>query len=324
MDVDPAGVEPDCAALSSASSTPVCDALDKFSGAGNWPEVFVLLVRGADVNARFGPCQDTLLHRAVEQGQYYPVVGLIAWGADKTAADSLGRTPAVFAFYSSCTTRMSPENPEAYRLFIDAPKHSEALGSDVIDLIACRVDANSWTDAFIALEQGMDIDFAFPPFQRTLLHQAAILDNVVVIEALIARGADCNARDYCGRTPAFMSRTLAALQLMHKRGDAHLNVRTTADSNNKLVRNAEGVPFDPWFTRKGESLLGAKASMCGNGYRSDRPGLHDTTEAMVQYLCAQPGMAAEILDVHRNYDLYGWWPMQAAIDVIQNAAYRLL
>ncbi|KAJ8704120.1 hypothetical protein PYW07_013414 [Mythimna separata] len=93
----------------------------------------------------------------------------------------------------------------------------------------------------------MDLSPDEDHFQGRLLHQAALWDNLELLQELIASGEAVDARDHCNRSAlhaaalAERSRCLAALCAAGAEIDAKSDAATGGKAKNELIASSEAV-----------------------------------------------------------------------------------
>jgi ankyrin repeat protein len=164
---------------------------------GNLETVRTLLSHRADVNAKERTKGQTALMWAIAENHTDIVTLLAASGADVNAKSSGGFTPLMFAAQQGSV--------EAARTLIDAGADVRATDNDGADPLIVAIDSiipdlfepeqadgRHQTVATYLLERGAD-----PRSEssgRTPLHSAVWTEQPALVQALLARGADPNAR----------------------------------------------------------------------------------------------------------------------------------
>jgi ankyrin repeat protein len=184
--------------------TPLHTASDHLASFSHRRVVELLLAWRADVNAR-DESGARPLHLAAARGKCDVAEALVAHGADIDARDEDGRTPLHFA----------------------AQKDREPKGRmAVVELLVAR---------------GADINAREKKFGHTPLHEAALYRNRDVAEALVALGADTNARDKFGETPLHVAVGLEKPDIaeMLATHGANVNVAENKASNTPLHKASQ-------------------------------------------------------------------------------------
>ena len=157
---------------------------------GNIEIVKFLVSQGADVNAKDKNVVGTPLHVAALKGNVEVAKFLVSQGADVKVKGYNGLTPldmaktekktAVVEYLSGLSSTSTPARQAANPSQFTAEEQAEI-------------------DKFIA-ENGSDVK-AVNKNGFTLLHQAAGLGQITVVEFLVSKGADVNAKNNNGYTP---------------------------------------------------------------------------------------------------------------------------
>ncbi|WP_083232879.1 ankyrin repeat domain-containing protein [Endozoicomonas atrinae] len=163
---------------------------------GHLEAIDALIARGADVNARTKDGR-TPLHFAAQNGHLEAIDALIARGADVNARTKKGDT----ALKSASDNKKI--NIPMIKCFANAGFDVKApcnhLGST---MLAYAAEACDWVFVDELKAKGSDINGPRAKKKKyTPLHFAAQNGHLEAIDALIARGADVNARTKDGRTP---------------------------------------------------------------------------------------------------------------------------
>jgi hypothetical protein len=154
------------------------------------PVIEKLLDDGADVNMTR---QLTSLHAAATSGNLEIVNLLLEHGADVNLQDIHGRTPLFVA--------LAEHHPEVATRLAEEPTDVSVRAADGSTLLiaavrAERVDLVRW-----ALEQGTDVNAVRPEKKHaTALIMAAAKGNPVIVQLLLAAGADPNLTNHKGQT----------------------------------------------------------------------------------------------------------------------------
>jgi ankyrin repeat protein len=168
-----------------------------------------LLAQGADVNAR-GKDGMTPLHHSAWAGRGDVAALLLAWGADVNAKDGRGATPLHWAAIEDNKTvadvllangaQVDASDAECVPLRISLGRYIFApigRGHTPLHWAGERGD----TVAKLLLAHGAQVDARSSRQGRTPLYFAVIMGNKAAVAALLAEGADANARDSTGDTP---------------------------------------------------------------------------------------------------------------------------
>ena len=192
-----------------------------------------LLDHDADVNVREVESERTPLHYAARNGDARLVELLAARGMDVDARDGRGRTPLHYAAWEDrpeivkvlaaagadpMATRDDGSTPLHDAAWRNARASVEALLEAGVPVGIAAVPSIEWEDSG---EDGPASGKAAGPGAWTPLHRAAWNDARDAAEALLAHGAEVNARDFEGWTPlhaAAAGNAPAAARLLLERG----------------------------------------------------------------------------------------------------------
>jgi uncharacterized protein len=164
---------------------------------GNLPTVRTLLAHGADVNARERSKGQTALMWAIAENHTEVVKLLIASGAEVNAKSASGFTPLMFAAQQG--------NLDAARALVETGAEMRTTDRDGADALIVSIDSiirdlfepekandRHQAVAMYLLDRGADPNAATAG--RTPLHSAVWTEQTELVKALLARGANPNAR----------------------------------------------------------------------------------------------------------------------------------
>lgn len=169
-------------------------ALHRAAFKGQVEVIQVLLKAGAktEVMARgYSP-----LHLAAMTGHLEAVSALVKGGADVNSRDGSGRTPLHRVLDAS-----NPHVSDIARFFIDGGAEVNTTDEDGETPLMTAVREGYTEVVRKLLEKGARTDVKDKNFDQTVLHLAAIRGYGDIVEILLARGLDANARDVHGATP---------------------------------------------------------------------------------------------------------------------------
>jgi ankyrin repeat protein len=173
----------------------------------------------ADANAR-GEFGNTPLMSAAVAGSLDAMKLLIARGADVNAQNALGTTALT----------MSVTEPDKVQLLIDSKAAINlASGPGRTPLFVAAMTDGSAAVVRLLLSRGADVKTT-DSLMNTVLHAAAVGDDIETIRVVLDAGVDVNAANVTGYTPliaAAYHRNLPAVQLLLARG---ANVNAVASS----------------------------------------------------------------------------------------------
>jgi ankyrin repeat protein len=212
--------------------TPLHDAASR----GHAGMVELLLSRKADVNARRAkvagsPRQaeagGTPLHDAVQRGREEVVGPLIDGGANVNSRSDSGRTPLHLASVKG--------RAGIVRRLLDAGADVNAFSDDGLTPLHAIVIGGDVGSAALLLDRGADVNVRSKPpsvapiitargpgsprpSENTPLHVVVLADRPDMIELLLSREADVNARNSLGQTPLRLAKSKAVTKLLHEAG----------------------------------------------------------------------------------------------------------
>jgi cytohesin len=172
-----------------------------------------LLEHGAEVNAG-DDCGSTPLHAAAHLGKMAAIKTLLQHGADVNALSKTGSTPADAAI-------------SAYQFrAADLLKQSGGVTATTDQIVLAIIGDDR--EKISAARDGC----AAPSYRRrTLLHWAAAVGTAPVVDQLLARGCDVNARDYQGETPLHAAAQKGHMKAIRALIDAGADVNARARSD---------------------------------------------------------------------------------------------
>jgi ankyrin repeat protein len=227
----------------------------------------ILIANGADVNTKYRG-GETLLKSAAKTGKTEAIKLLLDGGADINENDN-GPT----ALHAMLNMRNS--NYNQYRLSKDTAELLLARGADVN-----LKDKFGWTPLHFAaesadvniiellLDKGAEVNAKDDEAGFTALHHAVRLGKRNVAELLITRGADVNVKDKQGHTPLYVAAGYdyqLAEFLIEKGADSSIR----ADSGRTLLelvqqrKRLESIAPDMIFDGEPNSFLGTRI-ICGD------------------------------------------------------------
>lgn len=155
------------------------------AGAGSLEGVQALIEHGADPDAAEPSRGQTPLMWAAAEGHSEVISGLLAAGADINGTSNAGSNPLVFASARG-------DVPSIRTLLAAGADPNHALPSGGRPLLIALTARH--TDAALALLDGGALADAADSTGNTPLHVAAQIGDLTVLEALVARNVDVNAR----------------------------------------------------------------------------------------------------------------------------------
>ncbi len=237
--------------------------------------IAILQSHGADINERFAPCSDTMLHRAVMCNNVKGAKRLIEKGADVNIKDGTGATALHHALAKNSQPMIELlRGSGATEEEIGAIDHNVPIdsigGRSILHLVAehQEVDAillvnlitnlnlrikdnKGFTPMWYAacaghsklmdslIKKGIDINEPVDALGRSILHLASMHGNVKAAELLIAKGADVNAKDCGGATPILLAISKDKHEMV-----SFLKTHM-ADTSDSAAHSAEGEGSDP-------------------------------------------------------------------------------
>ncbi len=307
-----AGVDPETALPGGET------ALMTAARAGNPDAVRVLLVRGANPNAREGWRGQTALMWAAAENNADVIRELVRAGADVTATSTSGSlTPLLFAVRGG--------HLDATRALLEAGAEVNERLSDGMSALVLAVFNAHYELAAILLEHGADPNAAEQGW--TALHQVAWsrrpnrgfnlpgavatgdVDSLELVRTLVARGADVNAR--MTREPRDGNRNM----LNRIGSTAFLMAAKSADV--PLMRQLLDLGADPSLTNEDGSsalMVAAGVGVFGPG---ESPGTHEEALAAVRLALQVGGGTVNDIDKNGETAVHGAVYRGGAVPVIE-------
>ena len=172
--------------------TPLHDA----ASYGKESAVLLLLDKGANLQSKTKH-NETPLHKAAWEGNVNAMRALINRGADLEAEDDLRQTPLHMAVQGG------KEN--AVRLLLSLDVNIEAPNTEGETPLFAAIYTNKKSKNIVQLllDNGASIEARTTGSVEgwTVLHSAAIVDNVKLVQMILDRGLDVNVTDASGLTP---------------------------------------------------------------------------------------------------------------------------
>lgn len=132
------------------------------------------------------------LHNAARIGSLEVAGFLLDHAAETNATDRDGWTPLMFAAWR--------DNADMAQLLIDNRARLEAINADGLTALAIATQHGKTASAMKLIEAGADINRAVGAAAFTPLMLAVAKNSTEVVKALLAKGADVNARNTAGYT----------------------------------------------------------------------------------------------------------------------------
>lgn len=171
-----------------------CTPLMAASQFGKAEVVNLLLSKSADVNVSCGYDQNTALMYAAQNGYPQIVSVLLAKGAILDAKNKDGWTPLLFAANS--------DFEEVVRMLLEdgANVNQKDTGDNTALMLVCDKDNPDIATVNDLLDHGADVNAKENIVGVTALMNATMHGNAGVVRALIAKGANVNAKTDNGKT----------------------------------------------------------------------------------------------------------------------------
>ena len=172
--------------------TPLHDA----ASYGKESAVLLLLDKGAHLQSKTKH-NETPLHKAAWEGNVNAMRALINRGADLEAENDLRQTPLHMAVQGG------KENAVRLLLSLDVNIEAPNMEGETPLFAAIYTNKKSKNIVQLLLDNGASIEARTTGFDEgwTVLHSAAIVDNVKLVQMILDRGLDVNVTDASGLTP---------------------------------------------------------------------------------------------------------------------------
>jgi ankyrin repeat protein len=270
-----AGADPNAALR--LGETPVMTA----SRSGNVEAVKLLIARGADVNAKERSRGQTALMWAVAQGHPQVVRVLTENGADVSARSNVRPmlvSVGTRGLGTDAYTDLYEEPTGGFTPLLFAARHNDVASATILLAAGAKVDeaaptgatalvvathSGQWATATFLLEHGADPNAAGAGY--TALHAAMLRSNVDFVKALLARGANPNARVTRATRARRLSRTDVSIDPDWVGGTAYWLAASLVDAD--LMRLLVGAGADPHVVNQDgvTALMAAAAGTPGSG-----------------------------------------------------------
>jgi ankyrin repeat protein len=241
------------AAQQSQPASPMTDGvtpLMEAGFAGPLADLERLLASGADVNARSQAGLTALMCAAHDARK---VAQLIAHGADVNARSDSGATPVYLAsLYSGAL--------ESVRQLLDHGANVSAVTKEGLTPLHAAVATGDVAKASLLLARGADVNAAPKPLAVAPLHVAAFVDDADMARLLLKRGAKVDARIAAfGNTTALIEASFAG-----KTNVLEALIAAGADVNAKDDEGRTALMYavwrDPGYADAAEALIKAGAN----------------------------------------------------------------
>jgi uncharacterized protein len=266
-----------------------------------------LVAQRAQPSVRTGD-GSTALHWVVHNEDLEAVNAALRSGAQVSAANALGVTPAYLAAERG--------NAVILKRLLDAGADAKSADASGDTLLMAAVRAGSADVVDLLLERGAPVNAGDPQFGHTALMWAARRNDTAIIKRLLARGAEVDARTRVGEKP--VARPPGAGGGSHGVGI----VRSGVPPQGEQQPTPGGMTALLFAARDGQ--VDAARLLLEAGAEVDAADPNGITPLVMALTNAQFGFAELLVDRHADLARADWWgrtPLWAAVDA-RNLAVR--